>query len=221
MNARKFCSVFGRTPAIVSRDIRWVRSGPRVPAARVPRTVWHAAQPTRVEKIPGTTSEFTLVEIPDDADALELLLQVDEDMGVRTAVLARASGARRVLGFSIWHVREKGARPFYSDVDGPDHAPHVIQKNLSLLSTVGVNSTEVRFPLARTASAALEMVKEEVNAGGGASFALLAVATLVLLSPSWVLVQRGCELASILAPFAFVAPSPANGNPGPTVPASV
>jgi hypothetical protein len=37
----------------------------------------------------------------------------------------------------------------------------------------------------------------------------LAVATLVLLSPSWVLVQRGCELASILAPFAFVALSAA------------
>jgi lipopolysaccharide heptosyltransferase I len=92
---------------------------------------------------------------------------------MKSAVIARASGARRVAGFSIWHLREKTARPFYSDVDGQDHPPHVIQKNLSLLSTVGVNSTEVRFPLARTASAALEMVKEEVNAGGGASFALL------------------------------------------------
>jgi hypothetical protein len=37
----------------------------------------------------------------------------------------------------------------------------------------------------------------------------LAIATLVLLMPSWLLVQRGCELASILAPFAFVAISAA------------
>jgi hypothetical protein len=37
----------------------------------------------------------------------------------------------------------------------------------------------------------------------------LAIATLVLLMPSWLLVVRGCELASILAPFAFVAISAA------------
>jgi hypothetical protein len=37
----------------------------------------------------------------------------------------------------------------------------------------------------------------------------LAIATMVLLMPSWLLVQRGCELASILAPFAFVAMSAA------------
>ena len=34
---------------------------------------------------------------------------------LKSAVLARASGAPRVLGFSIWHLREKTARPFYSD----------------------------------------------------------------------------------------------------------
>ena len=30
---------------------------------------------------------------------------------MKSAVLARASGAGRVVGFSIWHLREKGARP--------------------------------------------------------------------------------------------------------------
>ena len=34
---------------------------------------------------------------------------------MKSAVLARASGAARVVGFSIWHLREKTARPFYSD----------------------------------------------------------------------------------------------------------
>src|SRR5688572_27261181 len=68
---------------------------------------------------------------------------------MKSAVLARASGARRIVGFSVWHLREKGARPFYSDVDTGNESAHVIQKNLSLLSTVGVTSTEVRFPLLR------------------------------------------------------------------------
>ena len=36
---------------------------------------------------------------------------------MKSAVLARASGASRVAGFSIWHLREKGARPFYSETD--------------------------------------------------------------------------------------------------------
>jgi lipopolysaccharide heptosyltransferase I len=35
---------------------------------------------------------------------------------MKSAVLARASGARRIIGFSIWHLREKTARPFYSEV---------------------------------------------------------------------------------------------------------
>ena len=36
---------------------------------------------------------------------------------MKSAVLARASGAARVVGFSIWHLREKTARPFYSATD--------------------------------------------------------------------------------------------------------
>jgi heptosyltransferase I len=89
---------------------------------------------------------------------------------MKSAVLARASGARRVAGFSIWHLREKGARPFYSEVDGGQPDPHVIRKNLSLLSTVGVSSTAIEFPLAHRASAALDAVRKDT---GGAPFALL------------------------------------------------
>jgi heptosyltransferase I len=89
---------------------------------------------------------------------------------MKSAVLARASGAARVVGFSIWHLREKGARPFYSDVDSGEPAPHVIGKNLSLLSTVGISSPAIEFPLARTSSSALEAVRREA---GGAAFALI------------------------------------------------
>ena len=34
---------------------------------------------------------------------------------MKSALLARVSGAPRVIGFSIWHLREKSARPFYSE----------------------------------------------------------------------------------------------------------
>ena len=54
---------------------------------------------------------------------------------MKSALLARASGASRVAGFSIWHLREKTARPFYSETDDTEdnEAEHVIQKNLHLL----------------------------------------------------------------------------------------
>ncbi len=66
---------------------------------------------------------------------------------MKSAVLARASGARRVIGFSIFHLREKSARPFYTEVDGPEHPSHVIRKNLALLTAVGVEGDAVEFPL--------------------------------------------------------------------------
>jgi len=89
---------------------------------------------------------------------------------MKSAVLARASGAVRVVGFSIWHLREKGARPFYSQVDAGQPDPHVIRKNLSLLSTIGVSSTAIEFPLARAASPAVDAVRRET---GGGRFALI------------------------------------------------
>ena len=89
---------------------------------------------------------------------------------MKSAMLARASGAIRVVGFSIWHLREKGARPFYSEVDAGEFTPHVIGKNLSLLSTVGISSPEIEFPLAETPSAALDAVRRDT---GGAPFALI------------------------------------------------
>jgi heptosyltransferase-1 len=90
-------------------------------------------------------------------DVIRRLRQVAYDAALdmqgllKSAVLARASGARRVAGFSIWHLREKSARPFYSDTssasdDATDR--HVIQKNLRLLQVLGVKTDRVTFPLA-------------------------------------------------------------------------
>lgn len=83
---------------------------------------------------------------------------------LKSAVLARASGAARIVGFSIWHLREKTARPFYSDVQETE-AGHVIAKNLRLLRAVGVEDDTIRFPLAAVPSPALDMLQARVAPG--------------------------------------------------------
>jgi lipopolysaccharide heptosyltransferase I len=92
---------------------------------------------------------------------------------LKSAILSRASGARRVIGFSIWHLREKTARPFYTETDGRARleADHVIRKNLRLLSALGVVDERVEFPLAVVDSPALPSVR--ALAGGDGRFALI------------------------------------------------
>ena len=88
---------------------------------------------------------------------------------MKSAILARASGAPRVLGFSIWHLREKTARPFYSEsIEAA--GGHVVHKNLRLLEALGVHDDRVVFPLADIESAASN---EVVAAAGGAPIALI------------------------------------------------
>ena len=97
---------------------------------------------------------------------------------MKSAVFARASGASRVIGFSIWHLREKTARPFYSETDNratahaqtDRDAEHVVRKNLRLLETIGVHDDRIVFPLARVESPAIAAVQGLVE---GRPFALL------------------------------------------------
>lgn len=115
-------------------------------------------------------------------DAVRTMRQVRYDAAIdfqgllKSAVLARASGAARVAGFSIWHLREKSARPFYSVTDSssrdmlPPGAPlqpgehHVIRRNLRLLRTLGVEDERIVFPLAQIESAALGNVRAMLGA---------------------------------------------------------
>jgi lipopolysaccharide heptosyltransferase I len=104
-------------------------------------------------------------------DVVRRLRQVRYDLAfdmqglMKSAVLARASGARRVAGFSIWHLREKAARGLYSMTDGSREtaAAHVIQKNLHLLRTIGLTSEAVTFPFAIVESPVVATVKAAVR----------------------------------------------------------
>lgn len=110
-------------------------------------------------------------------DAARRLRQARYDAAIdfqglmKSAVLARASGAPRVVGFSIWHLREKGARAFYTDSHlPPEGGSHIILKNLRLLRALGVTDERISFPLARVPSEAVERVGEVT---GGRPFALI------------------------------------------------
>jgi ADP-heptose:LPS heptosyltransferase len=66
---------------------------------------------------------------------------------LKSAILARGSGARRVVGFSRDALREPMAARFYTEDITPGTARHVIAKNLAMLRAVGVESDEIRMPL--------------------------------------------------------------------------
>ena len=61
-------------------------------------------------------------------------------------MLARSSGAPRVIGFARGQLREPAARLFYTETrEAP--GPHVIQKNLALLAALGIQHPDISFPL--------------------------------------------------------------------------
>src|SRR5712691_11861460 len=74
---------------------------------------------------------------------------------VKSAALARSSGARRVIGFASSYLRERLARPFYTEVYDPGcrgiydprETRHVITINLGLLEPLGVTAAAPEFPI--------------------------------------------------------------------------
>jgi ADP-heptose:LPS heptosyltransferase len=65
---------------------------------------------------------------------------------LKSAVLARLSGASKVIGFPTPLLRERAATVFYTETAG-EAAPHIIDKNLSMLKAIGLRHTEVEFPI--------------------------------------------------------------------------
>ena len=101
------------------------------------------------------------------SEAVRLIRQTKYDAAIdlqgllKSAVFARASGAERVIGFSIYHLREKTARPFYSTTADPTDE-HIILKNLRLLRAIEIDSTEIVFPLRIPESEALRQLRERI-----------------------------------------------------------
>lgn len=78
-------------------------------------------------------------------------LAIDFQGLFKSAVAARLSGAGQRIGFSRDHLREPGARFFYTHtVTPPSSAQHVIAKNNALLQPLGITVDDWVFPIAVT-----------------------------------------------------------------------
>jgi lipopolysaccharide heptosyltransferase I len=91
---------------------------------------------------------------------------------LKSAILARLSGARRVVGFPADLLRERAARVFYTETAG-DAAPHVIDRNLSMLKAVGVRMAECEFPMEDRRPHLAADARSRLGLGGGEPFVLL------------------------------------------------
>jgi len=99
---------------------------------------------------------------------------------IKSAFLARASGARRVIGFSSRYVREPLARLFYTEAYDPggggmyhENETHVVLTNLGLLEPLGLHAaaSPPEFPIDVVPS---EVARRVADATGG-RYAMLNV----------------------------------------------
>src|SRR4051812_29068179 len=95
---------------------------------------------------------------------------------IKSAALARASGAARVVGFVSRYAREKLASWFYTDAYDPGGGGmyhiderHVIYTNLGVLETLGIAAGPPEFPIDRVDSA----LAAEVARRTGGRYAIL------------------------------------------------
>jgi len=90
---------------------------------------------------------------------------------LKSAVLARASGAARVVGFASTYLRERLARPFYTDafdpgcgdIYDPHETRHVVQINLGLLEPLGLTAVTPEFPIERVESAIARQIADRTG----------------------------------------------------------
>lgn len=87
---------------------------------------------------------------------------------LKSAIIARLSGAGRVVGFNGKYARESLAWCFYTDVHDPGgegiYAPsetrHVVDINLGMLSALGIHATTRSFPIASPVSSVAHALVE-------------------------------------------------------------
>jgi lipopolysaccharide heptosyltransferase I len=95
---------------------------------------------------------------------------------LKSALIARLSGARRIFGFSSAALREPASRIFLSKSISTSENLHVIRKNLALVSgalqiEVPTDAHGLEFPIATSAAHVAEARDAELQTGG--TFAIL------------------------------------------------
>jgi len=90
---------------------------------------------------------------------------------IKSAVWARASGAKRVIGFDRGHLREPYAASLYSETVTPPGAGHVIDKNLAVLRALNVPDLPMELRL--QASASTEVTAAITGIGGPGKYIVM------------------------------------------------
>jgi heptosyltransferase-1 len=91
---------------------------------------------------------------------------------LKSAALARASGAARVIGFPAPLLRERMARVLYTETAG-EGATHIIDKNLSMLAALGIRMPAIEFPLEARKPEIAASARARLGIGEDQPFALL------------------------------------------------
>jgi heptosyltransferase I len=144
-------------------DVRHQRILALVPelTARVVVDTRRVAGPTGVAKIVRTL-RHARYDVAIDLQGL-----------IKSALLARLSGAARVVGFARAHLRERLATRFYTESIDPGESRHVVDKALALVRAIGVDAASRRFPLAVPGSSVPAEVRVALGIAGDAPFIAL------------------------------------------------
>jgi lipopolysaccharide heptosyltransferase I len=85
---------------------------------------------------------------------------------LKSAVLSRAAGGARTVGFPRAHLREPAARFLYTHAPDPGTSAHVVHKNLALLAAVGVTDRRLHFPINVPRAGAVQAVAARLSGRG-------------------------------------------------------
>ena len=115
-----------------------------------------AVHQTFLERVPIVTSIVPLrdrtvgawLEVRRTLRAREYDVAIDFQGLLKSAALARLSGARRVVGFDRPALREGMAAPFYTERVTVGEGQHVVHKNLQLAASLNAPAAGLEFPIA-------------------------------------------------------------------------
>jgi lipopolysaccharide heptosyltransferase I len=106
--------------------------------------------------------------------AREYDVAIDLQGLLKSAAMARLSGAARVIGFEQAALREGAAAWFYSESASVAPQSHIIHKNLAVLPALGVPAPDaVVFPFVVPASDVADLIAESALSSGRRGFALV------------------------------------------------
>jgi lipopolysaccharide heptosyltransferase I len=120
----------------------------------------------------STSGLRSIVEVTGELRRARYDVALDLQGLLKSAVLARLSGAARVIGFPSELLRERAARVFYTETAG-DAEAHVVEKNMSALKALGIRLADIEFPLEDRNPGVAADARSRLGVPAGTPFAVL------------------------------------------------